>query len=254
MRDGESHMISSEVGGFFDAADDGRMVAGLDEVGRGPLAGPVVAAAVILHEPMTGLADSKTLSPKRRETLASALHRSDRVFIGLGAASVGEIDDVNILGATMLAMQRALARLGITPDLALVDGNRLPDLPCPAEAVVGGDGLVPAIAAASIVAKVTRDRLMTKLDRRHPGYGWAKNAGYPTAEHRVGPGAAWSLSAPPHELWPGEGAFGLGRHRPAPPPDPPIAMVLSWVVGRGCGPVPNSNDLVAAAGIQFCLG
>ena len=179
-------MGPSEVGSSFDAAGGGRMVAGLDEVGRGPLAGPVVAAAVILHEPMAGLADSKKLSAKRRETLAMALHRSDRASVGLGAASVDEIEALNILGATMLAMQRALARLGVTPDLALVDGNRLPDLPCPAEAVVGGDGLVPAIAAAaSIVAKVTRDRLMAKLDHRHPGYGWSKNAGYPTAEHRA---------------------------------------------------------------------
>ncbi|MGI9509659.1 MAG: ribonuclease HII [Geminicoccaceae bacterium] len=170
--------------GFFQGADDDRVIAGLDEVGRGPLAGPVVAAAVVLRAPMAGLADSKTLSAPRREMLAEKLYRSDRAFIGLGAASVGEIDRLNILNATMLAMQRALARLNIAPDLALVDGNRLPALPCPAEAVVGGDGRVAAIAAASIVAKVTRDRLMTRLDRRHPGYGWSRNAGYPTAAHR----------------------------------------------------------------------
>lgn len=170
--------------GFTKAADEGRVIAGLDEVGRGPLAGPVLAAAVVLLKPLAGLADSKTISAKRREVLAEALAQPGQALIGLGAASVGEIDVLNILGATMLAMQRALARLPITPDLALVDGNRTPVLPCPAESVVGGDGKVPAIAAASIVAKVTRDRLMAKLDRRHPGYGWSKNAGYPTAEHR----------------------------------------------------------------------
>ena len=161
-----------------------RMVAGVDEVGRGPLAGPVMAAAVVLLQPMTGLADSKMLSPKRRAALAKALAEPGRALIGLGAASVGEIDRLNILEATMLAMQRAVARLPARPDLALVDGNRAPVLPCPARAVVGGDREVPAIAAASIVAKVTRDRLMAELDRRYPGYGWSRNAGYPTAEHR----------------------------------------------------------------------
>lgn len=161
-----------------------RLVAGVDEVGRGPLAGPVMAAAVILLQPMTGLADSKTLSPKRRAELAKALAQPGHALIGLGAASVGEIDRLNILHATMLAMQRAVARLPARPDLALIDGNRTPALACPARAVVGGDREVPAIAAASIVAKVTRDRLMTELDRRYPGYGWSKNAGYPTAEHK----------------------------------------------------------------------
>ncbi len=171
--------------GFRMTAGREQMVAGLDEVGRGPLAGPVLAAAVILLEPLAGLADSKRLSAKRREALTEALKRPGQALIGLGAASVGEIDRLNILGATMLAMQRALARLPITPDLALIDGNRTPVLPCPAQSVVGGDGRVPAIAAASIVAKVTRDRLMARLDQRHPGYGWSKNAGYPTAEHRA---------------------------------------------------------------------
>lgn len=166
------------------AMGEARMIAGLDEVGRGPLAGPVLAAAVVLLKPLTGLADSKTLSAKRRDVLADAIKRPGQALIGLGAASVDEIDTLNILGATMLAMQRALARLPIIPDLALVDGNRTPALPCPAESVIGGDGRVPAIAAASIIAKVTRDRLMARLDRRHPGYGWSKNAGYPTAEHR----------------------------------------------------------------------
>ena len=171
--------------GFRVDGGERRVIAGLDEVGRGPLAGPVMAAAVVLLKPLAGLDDSKKLSARRREMLSNALRRPGRALIGLGAASVAEIDALNILGATMLAMQRALARLPITPDLALVDGNRTPVLPCPAESVVGGDGRVPAIAAASIVAKVTRDRLMTRLDRRHPGYGWSKNAGYPTTEHRA---------------------------------------------------------------------
>lgn len=170
---------------MIDETGDGRMVAGLDEVGRGPLAGPVVTAAVVLLRPLDGLADSKTLSRIRREQLTAALRQPGQALIGIGAASVTEIDALNILHATMLAMQRAIARLPEVPDLALVDGNRTPALPCPTEAVVGGDRSVPAIAAASIVAKVTRDRLMTMLDRRHPGYGWAKNAGYPTAEHRA---------------------------------------------------------------------
>ncbi len=164
--------------------ENGRIVAGVDEVGRGPLAGPVLAAAVVLLKPMAGLADSKTLTAKRREHLAEALERSDDALIGLGAASIREIDRLNILGATMLAMQRAVARLPVRPDLALVDGNRTPDLPCPADAVIGGDRDVPAISAASIVAKVTRDRVMKRLDLRYPGYGWCRNAGYPTAEHR----------------------------------------------------------------------
>ena len=162
----------------------GDCIAGIDEVGRGPLAGPVVAAAVVLLAPMEGLADSKLLSPARREALATTLLASDQVKIGLGAASVNEIDRLNILQATWLAMQRAFNRLDCKADLVLVDGNRLPDLPCPAKAVIGGDRLIPAISAASIVAKVTRDRLMKRLDARHPGYGWARNAGYPTAEHR----------------------------------------------------------------------
>ncbi len=144
-----------------------------------------MAAAVILVEPLSGLADSKKLSAARRRALADMLHRDDQVCIGLGAASVSEIDRLNILQASLLAMTRAVRNLKIQPDLVLVDGNKAPDLPCPVKTIVGGDRLIPAISAASIVAKVIRDRLMARLDDRYPGYGWLRNAGYPTAEHRA---------------------------------------------------------------------
>ena len=165
-------------------------MAGIDEAGRGPWAGPVVAAAVILDthrldpDLAGGLDDSKKLSPDRREALFQALH--GRARIGIGAASAALIDEINVLAATMMAMRRAVAALGVTPDLALVDGNRLPDLPCPARAVVGGDGKSLSIAAASIVAKVTRDRIMTALAGRYPGFGWETNSGYGTARHKDG--------------------------------------------------------------------
>jgi ribonuclease HII len=158
-----------------------RLIAGIDEAGRGPLAGPVVAAAVILLRPLEGLADSKILSAEQRESLAAALRPVAR--IGVGAASVAEIERLNILWASMLAMRRAVLRLGCLPDLALVDGDRIPDLPCPAEAIVDGDRDVPAISAASIIAKVTRDRLMRRLAGRYPGYGWETNVGYATEAH-----------------------------------------------------------------------
>ena len=159
-------------------------VAGVDEVGRGPLAGAVVAAAVILdpNNPVPGLNDSKKLSAKRRDAL-DALIRERALDFCLGRAEVEEIDEINILEASLLAMQRAVAGLRVSPDRALIDGNRLPTLACPAEAVVGGDGLVDAIKAASIIAKVARDQEMEALDVQYPGYGLARHKGYPTAAH-----------------------------------------------------------------------
>lgn len=168
-------------------------VAGVDEVGRGPLAGPVHAAAVIL-DPVRlppGLDDSKKMSETRREKAFDAIMAS-AIAVGIGVASVEEIDRINILAATMLAMRRAVERLTIRPVHALVDGNKVPALACPAEAIVKGDSKVLSIAAASIIAKVTRDRFMSDLDAACPGYGWARNKGYGTADHmaalaRLGP-------------------------------------------------------------------
>lgn len=177
----------------------GGVVAGIDEVGRGPWAGPVVAAAVVLDtdrlapELACRIDDSKKLTPARRRAVAEGLSNCGR--IGIGAASVRDIDEVNILGATMLAMTRAVRALGLVPDMALVDGNKLPELPCPARAVVRGDSLSLSVAAASIIAKVTRDGLMAQLALRYPGFGWERNAGYGTAEHRAGLAA---LGVTPH--------------------------------------------------------
>jgi ribonuclease HII len=161
-------------------------VAGVDEVGRGPLAGPVVAAAVILDpaKPVPGLADSKALSARRREQLA-VIVRETALAWALGRAEVDEIDRLNILQATLLAMQRAVNTLAVAPRLALVDGNRCPELPCDTVALVGGDRRVAAISAASILAKVARDAEMADLDRRYPGYGLAGHKGYPTVAHRA---------------------------------------------------------------------
>lgn len=158
---------------------------GLDEVGRGPLAGPVVAAAVRLDPTNIpeGLQDSKRLSARAREDLFVQIKACAE--IGIGQASPREIDALNILQASFLAMQRAIGKLRVPPDHLLIDGNRLPkDLPCVAQAVVKGDARSLSIAAASIIAKVTRDRIMADLDQRYPGYGWAENAGYPTKRHK----------------------------------------------------------------------
>jgi len=162
----------------------GQRLAGVDEVGRGPLAGPVVAAAVILDpdRPVEGLKDSKKLSERRREELAWQI-RERALAWSLGRAEVHEIDRINILQASLLAMQRAVAALSLAPGLVLVDGNRCPRLDYPSQAVVRGDALVPAISAASIIAKVSRDREMVELDSRYPGYGLAKHKGYPSKAH-----------------------------------------------------------------------
>jgi len=160
------------------------LLAGVDEAGRGPLAGPVVAAAVMLDElkPIKGLADSKTLSARRRERLYDEI-RAKALCCCVAEASAEEIDRLNILQATLLAMRRAVDGLRLRPHRVLVDGNRLPVLAMPAQAIVKGDAKVQAIAAASILAKVHRDRLCLELHERYPQYGFAAHKGYPTAEH-----------------------------------------------------------------------
>lgn len=160
------------------------LMAGVDEAGRGPLAGPVVAAAVILDElnPIAGLADSKKLSPRKREQLFDEI-RAKALCCSIAEASVEEIDRLNILQATMLAMQRAVQGLRLKPARVLVDGNRLPQLDMLAEAIVKGDALVPAISAASILAKVHRDRWCVQYHEQYPQYGFAGHKGYGTAEH-----------------------------------------------------------------------
>ncbi|MBT8422004.1 MAG: ribonuclease HII [Gammaproteobacteria bacterium] len=163
------------------------LTAGVDEAGRGPLAGPVVAAAVVLDpaRPIEGLRDSKRLTLRRRVHLAGEIRRNARAF-AIGHASVAEIDIMNILNASLLAMRRAVERLRIAPTQILVDGNRVPELPDPhvqLHAIVGGDDSIPEISAASILAKVCRDRLLQRLDRQFPVYGFAQHKGYPTAVH-----------------------------------------------------------------------
>jgi ribonuclease HII len=160
------------------------VIAGVDEAGRGPLVGDVVAAAVILdpERPIEGLADSKKLSEKRREHLYELI-RERALAWSVAKASPAEIDQLNILHATLLAMQRAVVGLRVTPDYALIDGNRCPALPCPAEPVVKGDARVAEISAASILAKVERDRQMQQLHLQFPEYGFARHKGYPTPEH-----------------------------------------------------------------------
>ncbi|MDG4554851.1 MAG: ribonuclease HII [Candidatus Competibacter sp.] len=161
------------------------LIAGVDEVGRGPLAGPVVAAAVILDpaHPIAGLADSKQLSPARRERLALDI-RANALAWALGRAEVAEIDRLNIFQASLLAMRRAVEALPVAPDQVLVDGKHCPPLTCPCTAIVKGDATVPAIGAASILAKVARDAELRILHDRYPRYGFARHKGYPTAAHR----------------------------------------------------------------------
>ena len=179
-------------------------IAGIDEAGLGPWAGPVSAAAVVLDQAnlpdalRDGLDDSKKLSPRARDALFDALHEQARlgnVDIGVGLSSVAEIERDNILAATMTAMARAVTDLDRPVDIALVDGNRVPNLTCTVQTVVKGDQRSLSIAAASIIAKVTRDWIMAELDAQHPGYGWAHNAGYGTAEHRA---ALLQLGVTPH--------------------------------------------------------
>ena len=161
-----------------------RVIVGVDEAGRGPLAGPVTAAAVRLHPDRIppGLNDSKQMTAARRNQLFALI--LDSADVGIGHASVEEIDQINILRASHLAMCRAIAALPAVPDHVLIDGNMIPQgLACRAEAIVGGDARCLSIAAASIIAKVTRDRIMVDLAQQHPGYGWDRNAGYPTREH-----------------------------------------------------------------------
>ena len=188
------------------------LMAGVDEAGRGPLAGPVVAAAVILDDddPIEGLADSKALTARRRELLFDQV-RARALSFCIAEASVEEIDRLNILHATMLAMKRAVEGLRLKPAKALVDGNRLPPLRIPAEAIVRGDALVPAISAASILAKVHRDAWCEAFDAEHPDYGFASHKGYGTAEHvdrlrQLGPTPQHRRSFAPLREW-----LNLGR-------------------------------------------
>jgi ribonuclease HII len=184
------------------------LLAGVDEAGRGPLAGPVIAAAVILDPsaPIAGLRDSKKLSPGRRAQLALVI-RAQALAFGIGAAQVDEIDRINILQATLLAMRRALQGLALRPDVVIIDGNKAPQLDdllagCRVETLVGGDDLEPAVSAASIIAKTHRDALMADLERLYPGYGLGRHQGYPTALHlaalgRLGPSPVHRLSFAP---------------------------------------------------------
>jgi len=180
-----------------------QFIAGVDEAGRGPLAGPVLAAAVILgpRTAIVGLDDSKRLSARRRVELDRTI-RATALAWALGRAEVHEIDRLNILQASLLAMRRAVIALSIVPEQVLVDGNRCPELAVPALAVVGGDRSVAAISAASVLAKVARDQELLVLDQQYPGYGFAKHKGYPTAEHiealgRLGPTSAHRRSFAP---------------------------------------------------------
>lgn len=181
-----AHFEHSVLDPHFDTHMQPELIAGIDEVGRGPLAGPVIAAAVILdpaHIP-EGLADSKKLSARRREHIADEIRRHALCW-ALGRCEAAEIDQINILQASLLAMSRAVQALSIQPVHALVDGNKLPELPCTAEAIVKGDSKVPAISAASILAKVERDAEMMTLHERFPQFGFDQHKGYPTVIHRA---------------------------------------------------------------------
>ncbi len=195
-------------------------VAGIDEVGRGPLAGPVVAAAVVLDpaRPIGGLTDSKRLSAQRRDELAARI-RAEALAVAVAHVERDEIDALNILQATMTAMTRAVAALEPRPAWALIDGNRCPDLGIPARAVVGGDGTEPAISAASIVAKVERDHAMIAHAERYPGYGFARHKGYGTREHRdaltrLGPCAIHRHSFAPVRAAARQGVLALDETQP----------------------------------------
>ncbi len=201
-------------------AQAGGRVAGVDEAGRGPLAGPVVAGAVVFPRGVPPalaalLDDSKKLSATRRAAAFAALLASPDAEIGIGAASIAEIAALNILGASLLAMRRAVLRLPVAPALALIDGNRPPRLACPTQCVVGGDGKSLSIAAASILAKVVRDRAMARLAVRYPAYGWDGNAGYPTAAHR----AALARLGPTRHHRPGFGPVPFFATRESNPVD-----------------------------------
>jgi len=162
-----------------------QQIAGIDEAGRGPLAGPVVAACVILNpeQPIEGLMDSKKLTPKKREQLNEIIKQNAYAW-GIGFATAKEIDQINILQASLLAMQRAVKDMAIFPDLALIDGIHCPKLACCTEAIIKGDATVPSISAASIIAKVHRDNIMLEFDKIYPDYGFAQHKGYPTKMHR----------------------------------------------------------------------
>lgn len=204
------------MSGWQELLAGGQRIAGVDEAGRGPLAGGVYAAAVVLdpERPLPGIRDSKKLSAARREALAAAV-RSRALAWSVASASVAEIDSLNILQASLLAMRRAVEALALPPDAVLVDGNRLPEWPWRAIAVVGGDALVPAISAASILAKVERDAEMQRLDLCYPDYGFAAHKGYPTPAHlaalrRLGPSAVHRMSFAPVRAAVAEYAGGSG--------------------------------------------